>query len=101
QDASQATIFVSILGGAQAGFDGAPPLSEKGAKLRMKDCIDGLTSASGYLRRHLAKILNIRHIPALVFREDRGFENAQRVHELLSQISHTASTPDSSSDDEE
>ncbi len=89
QDGSQATVFVAILGGAQGGHDGAPPLSEKGAKLRMKDCLDGLTSASGYLRRHLARILSVRHIPTLIFREDDGFENAIRVQELLSKISHT------------
>jgi ribosome-binding factor A len=86
-DGSQATVFVSILGGAQAGTEGLPPLSEQGAKNRMKDCLDGLTSASGYLRRHLARVLTIRHIPTLVFREDRGFENALRVHELLKKIS--------------
>jgi ribosome-binding factor A len=86
-DGGQATIFVSILGGAQGGFDGAPSLSEKGAQQRMKDCIDGLTSASGFLRRHLAKVLNVRHIPSLIFKEDRGFENAIRVHELLKKIS--------------
>src|SRR6476659_6826800 len=62
QDGSQATVFVAILGGAQGGHDGAPPLSEKGAQLRMKDCLDGLRSASGYLRRHLARVLNVRHI---------------------------------------
>ncbi len=89
QDGSQATIFVAILGGAQGGHDGAPPLSEKGAKLRMQDCIDGLTSASGFLRRHLARCLTVRHIPSLVFREDRGFENAIRVQELLKKISDT------------
>jgi len=87
QDGSQATVFVMILGGAQGGHDGAPPLSENGAKLRMQDCIAGLTSASGFLRRHLARILNVRHIPTLIFREDRGFENAIRVQELLNQIS--------------
>src|SRR3954452_10396126 len=86
-DGSQATIFVSILGGAQGGHDGAPPLSEKGAKQRMQDCLDGLTSASGYLRRHLARVLTVRYIPSLVFREDRGFENPIRVHELLKNIS--------------
>ncbi len=86
QDGSQATVFVSILGGAQGGHDGAPPLSEQGAKLRMQDCINGLTSASGFLRRHLAKILSVRHIPSLIFKEDRGFENALRVHELLTEI---------------
>ena len=85
-DASQATIFVAILGGAQGGHDGAPPLSDQGAKLRMQDCLDGLSSASGYLRRHLAKILTVRFVPNLVFKEDRGFENALRVHELLKKI---------------
>lgn len=85
-DGGQATVFVAILGGAQGGRDGAPPLSEEGAKLRMKDCIDGLNSAAGYLRRHLARILTVRHIPTLIFREDRGFENSLRVHELLREI---------------
>ena len=89
QDGSQAILFVAIFGGAQGGHDGAPPLSEKGAKLRMKDCLDGLASASGYLRRHLARTLSVRHIPSLIFREDRGFENAIRVQELLKKI-----TPD-------
>jgi ribosome-binding factor A len=86
QDGSQATVFVLILGGAQGGHDGAPPLSDEGAKLRMKDCLEGLTSASGFLRRHLARVLTVRHIPALVFKEDRGFENSIRVHELLKEI---------------
>lgn len=86
-DGSQATVFVAILGGAQGGHDGAPPLSEKGAQHRMKDCINGLNSASGFLRRHLARVLNTRVVPSLLFREDRGFENSMRVHELLKKIS--------------
>lgn len=89
QDGSQAIVYVAILGGAQGGHDGAPPLSEKGAKMRMEDCLKGLASASGYLRRHLARVLSVRHIPTLIFREDRGFENAIRVQELLKKISDT------------
>lgn len=76
QDGSQATVFVSILGGSQ------DPKA-------MKDCLAGLTSASGFLRRHLARTLTVRHIPSLIFKEDRGFENALRVHELLKKISDT------------
>lgn len=87
QDGSQATVFVAILAGAQAGLDGAPALSDEAAKKRMKDCITGLTSASGFLRRHLARVLSVRHIPTLIFKEDRGFENSIRVHELLKKIS--------------
>jgi ribosome-binding factor A len=100
QDGSQATIWVAILGGAQGGHDGAPPLSDQGASLRMQDCIDGLVSASGYLRRHLARVLNVRHIPNLIFKEDRGFENTIRVHELLKQISDspTSSSPSTPSE---
>jgi ribosome-binding factor A len=83
QDGSQATIYVAILAsGSQEGV----PLSEKGVALRMKDCIEGLTSAGGFLRRHLATVLTVRHIPNLIFKEDRGFENTSRVHELLKQI---------------
>jgi ribosome-binding factor A len=85
-DGSQATIFVSILGGAQGGHDGSPPLSEERAQVRMKNCLTGLASASGYLRKQLSRILNIRQVPTLIFREDRGFENALRVHELLEKI---------------
>lgn len=87
QDGSQATVYVAILGGNQGGHDGAPPLSEKGAELRMKDCLEGLQSAAGFLRRHLASVLTVRHIPNLIFKEDRGFENTNRVHELLKKIS--------------
>ena len=89
QDGGQATVWVAILGGAQGGHDGAPPLSEKGAELRMKDCIEGLISAGGFLRRHLATILTVRHIPHLIFKEDRGFNNTMIVHELLKKISDT------------
>ncbi|MFZ9596246.1 MAG: 30S ribosome-binding factor RbfA [Bdellovibrionia bacterium] len=85
-DGGQATIFVSLLGGGQTNLDGSPALSEAQAKQRMKDCIAGLSSASGYLRRHLARVLTVRHIPSLIFKEDRGFENAIRVHELLKKI---------------
>ena len=86
-DGSQATVFVAILGGAQGGHDGSAPLTDTEAQLKMKNCIDGLTSASGYLRRHIGKILTVRHVPTLIFREDKGFENSLRVHELLKKIS--------------
>lgn len=86
EDGSEATVHVSILGGPQAGTENAVPLSEKAAKLRVQDCLDGLNSAAGFLRRHLARVLTVRHIPRLMFREDRGLENAARVFDLLKQI---------------
>ncbi len=95
QDGSQATVYVSILGGGQQPeglSDTEAAAHEKQAKKRIKDCIEGLTSASGFLRRHLAKILTVRHIPTLIFKEDRGFENTLRVHELLKKINDSGST---------
>src|SRR4051812_4792514 len=76
EDASQATIFVAVLGGLHGGLDGNPALSDKEASEKMKACLTGLTSATGLLRRHLARVLTIRHVPSLIFKEDRGFENA-------------------------
>lgn len=86
-DASQATVFISILGGNVPLTEEGAPQSEKAGDFRMKECLKGLSSASGFLRRHLAKVLKVRHIPSLIFKEDRGFENAIRVHELLKKIS--------------
>jgi ribosome-binding factor A len=95
-DGGQATVSIAILGGAHLGNsavqEGTPEELAKAAQnsaqhaLKMKDCLEGLNSAAGFLRRHLAKILTVRHIPSLIFREDRGFENTIRVHELLQKI---------------
>ncbi len=92
QDGSQATVWTMILGGAVGGLDGKPELSEAAGKKRMKDCLEGLTSASGFLRRHLAKVLNTRHVPVLIFKEDKGLENTMRVHELLQKIGSSTDT---------
>jgi ribosome-binding factor A len=99
-DGGQATVSIAILGGTQASLvghaEGEPDsaarfsASEKGQQLRMKDCLEGLNSAAGFLRRHIASVLTVRHIPTLIFREDRGFENTIRVHELLKQITPPA-----------
>lgn len=86
-DASSAVVYVSILGGAGGvNRDEPTPAEEEAARKRMKDCLEGLTSATGFLRRHLAKALSVKHIPHLAFREDKGIENASRVFELLKKI---------------
>jgi ribosome-binding factor A len=84
-DGSQATVYVSMLGASQVNTD--DPVATKAAQQKMKECIEGLQSASGFLRRHIAKVLTVRHIPTLIFKEDRGFENTIRVHDLLKKIS--------------
>jgi ribosome-binding factor A len=101
-DGSQATVYVMIL-----GKNGS--LGDVSDRAAIKECLEGLKSASGYLRRHLAKILTVRHIPNLIFKEDRGLANVTRVHELLKQVECSdkaaaaggVSTADSGDDSEE
>ena len=89
-DGSQATVLVTLLGahalqGGDNDDENARARSENEKKLNA--CIKGLTSASGFLRRHLASVLTVRHIPTIIFKADKGFENTYRVHELLKKIS--------------
>jgi ribosome-binding factor A len=81
-DAGLATIFVQILGGRHSDDENA----EKEYRRKMRETLQGLASASGFLRRHLASVLTVRHIPQLVFKEDKGLENASRVYDLLKKI---------------
>ncbi|MGE0614207.1 MAG: 30S ribosome-binding factor RbfA [Bacteriovoracia bacterium] len=88
-DASIATLYFTILGAAlDTPTEEAAALAHaREREEELQDCLDGLTSAAGFLRRHLARALNIRHIPQLVFKQDKGLDNSLRVHELLNQLS--------------
>ena len=77
-DAGQATVFFTMLGVVE---EDTPDY-----KHQMKECLAGLNSAAGFLRRHLAKILTMRSVPVILFKEDKGFSNTLRVNELLKQI---------------
>ena len=78
-EGDHAILYVSTLGSDQGGPDG------EGERALM-DCVQGLVSATPFFRRHLAKILSVRHIPNLAFRPDYGLANAQRVGELLEHL---------------
>jgi ribosome-binding factor A len=73
---AHARIFVRVLENLETN-----PHSHK-----MKHCLAGLNSASGYLRNLLGKILSVRHVPQLGFEEDLGFENALKVESLLKSL---------------
>ena len=84
-DGSFATVLVALFG--RSGEESPSERKEMAA------CLKGLNSSVPYLRKHLAKVLSIRHIPELVFREDRGLINVGRVNELLKQISDEPPVP--------
>jgi len=99
-DGGQATVMISLLGKSLLGIEEETEAEANARQKEIKDCLEGLASASGYLRRHLARVLTVRHIPSLIFKEDRGLENVLRVNELLKEIgaSDSASGSKSGSD---
>ncbi len=46
----------------------------------------GLVSASGYLKRELARSLDVRRVPDLRFFYDESIERASRIEELINKI---------------
>lgn len=66
-DLRYAKVFVSILGTAQ----------EKTRTL------EGLSSAAGYIRRHLGRSLRLRYTPELTFLIDESLEHGAKIAHLL------------------
>ena len=62
----------------------AADLSE--AKVYITAELETMEEAAGFLRSEIARRLNLRHTPKLIFIKDKGRENAARVEELLGQI---------------
>jgi ribosome-binding factor A len=89
-DAGLATIYITLLGVVAD--------DSEAYQKQIKDCLEGLSSASGFLRRHVGKVVTLRSIPSLVFKEDRGLMNTLRVTELLKQISQEKHEPTPSND---
>lgn len=76
RDAKQATIFISIISMDSSSKD--PEL--------MESCLEGLNKAKGYIKKQISHIMQLRYVPDLIFKEDKGLENTLRVHELLKQL---------------
>ena len=69
-DGGHATVRVNVMGTEE----------EKASAM------EGLNSARGFLRSHLAHALTLRITPELHFHLDRGLEHAQRIEQLLAQL---------------
>ena len=57
-----------------------------GDEAEFKETLAGLEAAAPFLRGLLGRILHIRRIPELRFREDRSMEHARRIEQLLSEV---------------
>jgi len=75
-DLKYAKVYVTRFNGFESEQDAA-------------ECIKGLNSASGYLRRGLASRVKLRNIPELLFVYDKTLENGFKMDELIAK----ANTP--------
>ena len=70
RDLEYAKVYVSVLDGTADA----------------KAVMEGLKSASGFLRRELASSLPLRRTPRLQFILDDSMARGARIHELLSEL---------------
>jgi ribosome-binding factor A len=70
EDLRHAKVFVSSIG--------AEP-----EKARM---LQGLASATGYIRRHLGRALHLRYTPKISFLPDDSMEHGAKIAQILRQL---------------
>lgn len=71
-DLSLARIYFTVLGG----------------KKEIKEAGVGLERAKGFMRSHIAKTLNLRFTPALVFKYDTVVEKVAELDEIFQEIAN-------------
>lgn len=71
-DLSLARVFFTVLGG----------------KKEVREAGTGLERAKGFMRSHIAKTINLRFTPALVFRYDSVAEKVAELDEIFREIAN-------------
>ena len=69
-DLKTAKAYISVLGDEKAG----------------KDTIEGLRSAEGFIRRSLAKSINLRNTPQITFVLDQSIEYGIRMSKMIDEV---------------
>ena len=78
-DLQHAKVFVSIYGTDEA----------------KAETMEGLKAAAGYVRRQLGQRMSLRRTPEITFKEDRSFDLASNVLNVIHQISAERTAGDS------
>ena len=78
-DLQHAKVFVSIYGTDEA----------------KAETMEGLKAAAGYVRRQLGQRMSLRRTPEITFKEDRSFDLASNVLNVIHQISAERKAGDS------
>ena len=71
-DLKTCKVYISVLGDAEA----------------KKETIRGLKSAEGFIRRMLAKTINLRNTPELTFVLDESIEYGVTMSKLIDEVTH-------------
>lgn len=71
-DLQHAKIFVSIYGTEEA----------------RRETMEGLKSATGYVRSYLGQRVRLRRTPEVLFIEDRSLERGDKMLTLLNELAH-------------
>ena len=69
-DLREAKIFVSIMGNEE----------------QIKDTMDGLKSALGFIRREIGKRIRLRFTPEISFAPDKSLDYSEHIQKILLQI---------------
>ena len=83
-DLGSARVYVRDLGGPD----------------ELVETLKGLEAAAPYLRSILGKSMRVRRVPELRFREDRSYQGAQRIEEVLADVFPADEEPDTERSEE-
>ena len=61
-------------------------ISVMGDETTQKKAIEGLKSASGYIRREVGRRIDLRHTPEFLFELDHSIEHGAYINQMLSDI---------------
>lgn len=61
-------------------------ISVIGNRVQAKESMEGMESANGFIRRELARRLQIKHVPKIRFLLDTSLETGQQMLTLLDQV---------------
>ena len=83
-DLKSAKAYISVLGDEKS----------------QKDTLAGLTSAEGYIRRALAKSINLRNTPEIRFVMDQSIEYGVHMSKLIDDVNQGSSKEEDEEDDQ-
>lgn len=69
-DLSYATVYISIIGNAE----------------KKEESLEGFRQASGFFKKEIAKSVNLRQIPKLIFKLDESTERGIQINNLIEEI---------------